>query len=95
MGMTVSQVVEFARAMAFKRKVENQAPPQCPSCHEDRQIQLRNLFDTGGVLYRCRMCRHYFHGSDIFVPAEVYIPTQTTDNMEITLEKILKWAGQK
>lgn len=93
--MTVSQVVEFARAMAFKRKVENQAPPQCPSCHEDRQIQLRNLFDTGGVLYRFRMCRHYFHGSDIFVPAEVYIPTQTTDNMEITLEKILKWAGQK
>jgi len=62
--MTVDQMNEFERAMAFRRKVENQAPPKCPECGELVQIQLRHPWHAEGALYRCRICKHKFHGPD-------------------------------
>jgi len=36
-------------------------PQPCPNCGEEKQIQLRNAFDEGGALWKCRKCRHRWH----------------------------------
>lgn len=54
-------LAELNRRIDFELSIRNNAARPCPKCGEERQIQLRDAFDQGGVLWKCRMCKHKYH----------------------------------
>lgn len=60
MNITARQIIDLSTRIEWQAFVAANPEP-CPQCEEAIQIQLRDAFDQGGAIWRCRKCNHKWH----------------------------------